>query len=1443
MAANNNSGFVDSAVNEAISKQHKQIHCIIQGMKRDISISVCDPNYAYENMNIRLTARNKETLLSATNEKGTLKYDLGASLIGVVLGYCAINNRVTVFTTDISNNTDYIYVIKYDSSNTATPFTLDTLWDGTTQGSLGFNALYPIETLGLYEDDAIQKVYWTDGLNQPRMINIVASSVVRSKWNSDSFNFLQSVSLKEKITITKGYIASGNFAPGVIQYAFTYCNKYAQETNIVYISPLYYLSHVNRGAAADTKVGNSFTIDIKGLDSKFDYIRIYSIQRTSQNTTPITKLVTSLTIPSTVTSDTSLTFTDDGTTGSSVDSTFLLYVGGEDITAGTLVQKDNTLFLGNLTVKRQLIDEQGSSTIKDYFDASKSGRNVSFTYDTSIKSLNLADPIGLYPYTNQLSQPSRKIKTFKYLEYYRFGLQFQDKNGKWSEPIFIGDYQNTNCPPKSNTDSIDSQTEELAIAQYTIPTSAGPVIKSLIDKGYKRVRPIIVYPSVSDRECVCQGILCPTVFNIGDRADNSPFVQSSWFARPTDPSVLSSFSPLGVYSKDGDILEFRHLSPIPQNTTRNAEIQCIYQMPDSFINTDSTKDADYIGENRQNFQVDQSIFTMHSPEVEFADNLLNLDSSSLRLRIIGYVPITSGVNDIDIQTSTTQNVFFNTTKITPGFYKETLSHTGVSVASDAYLSSRTFISQPYWFDDISERISGWNTPTLTGFAVYPWQRTGSLNNFGGNKEGETASSVLKYKKMSYLRFSYNTKYLSTPWNSYEEGSNTRTGISGAVAFSSDEVTMIKIPAPAYSSLNDIVYYGNIDKLIANTNSYTLSGTNYQGYPIVVTPPILKADANDLPVWKSHQVFTDLYVPLSTYRGTMKTSDYAATSPVSMKYKSTPHIVMALNYTKDNIPRTLPVLGALTNYEPSKVEGRHFWDKRTNNLNSVLQETMTSVTTPSQGYLLLGELYNPNVSNRFNGTSESAKEINQWMPCGETQDLPAVTTDTSGNYILANDLTLNYLEGDTFYQRYDCLKTYPFTMQDENSITDIVSFMCETHINIDGRTDRNRGQVSNLTMNPTNFNLFNTVYNQQDNYFTYNSINHDMLTLSNFPNQVTWTLEKSLGEFVDKWTNVTLSSVIDLDGDKGSVNALKVFNNEIYCFQDKGLSNLLFNSRVLVSSSDGVPIQISNGTKMNGKQYKSNTIGCGNKWSIVVTPKGIYFMDNITTAIYYYSGTGSEIPQSLSDNLGFRQWFGENNTTEKYDSVNFNNFIGFYDKANGDIYFVNKDYCLCYSELLGQFTSFMSYEQTPAMFNIEDKFMAIKNHSLWELEAGDYNSFFGEYQPYYITFRVNPNIESDKVFNNIEYRADWWKDNKLTKANFDILTTWNEYQWGQSLLYNTIGTPSTLKDKFRVWRANIPRDRHNVMDRMRNPWIYLRLTKNNPNTLRMEFHDLIVKYFE
>ena len=72
-------------------------------------------------------------------------------------------------------------------------------------------------------------------------------------------------------------------------------------------------------------------------------------------------------------------------------------------------------------------------------------------------------------------------------------------------------------------------------------------------------------------------------------------------------------------------------------------------------------------------------------------------------------------------------------------------------------------------------------------------------------------------------------------------------------------------------------------------------------------------------------------------------------------------------------------------------------------------------------------------------------------------------------------------------------------------------MCETRINIDGRYDRNRGLVNNLNMSPTNFNLFNPVYSQSNNYFTFRTIDYERYSNSLFPNSLTWTKEKTLGD--------------------------------------------------------------------------------------------------------------------------------------------------------------------------------------------------------------------------------------------------------------------------------------------------------------------------------------------
>ena len=157
---------------------------------------------------------------------------------------------------------------------------------------------------------------------------------------------------------------------------------------------------------------------------------------------------------------------------------------------------------------------------------------------------------------------------------------------------------------------------------------------------------------------------------------------------------------------------------------------------------------------------------------------------------------------------------------------------------------------------------------------------------------------------------------------------------------------------------------------------------------------------------------------------------------------------------------------------------------------------------------------------------------------------------------------------------------------------------------------------------------------------------------------------------------------------------------------------------------------------------------------------------------------------------------------------------------------------------------------PYFINLEDRGIAFNVEGTgtlyrpWLHNEGDYNMFFGVYQPFYTTVIANPDMPVDKIFNNLEFRSDSWdKEGNLLNTTFDTLNVWNEYQEGTSTLSNTLDRPSSLKKKFRIWRANIPRAKANGRDRMRNPWLYIKLSMEKENTNKTILHDMMVHYFE
>lgn len=465
----------------------------------------------------------------------------------------------------------------------------------------------------------------------------------------------------------------------------------------------------------------------------------------------------------------------------------------------------------------------------------------------------------------------------------------------------------------------------------------------------------------------------------------------------------------------------------------------------------------------------------------------------------------------------------------------------------------------------------------------------------------------------------------------------------------------------------------------------------------------------------------------------------------------------------------------------------------------------------------------------------------------------------------------HLSGDTYFQRWDCLKTYPFTEEDKNSVVEVGSFMLETYNNIQARTDRNRGKLDNTTTRPTNFDLYNEVYNQSQDFIAQQYLEEDLIKNNLFPTTVYWSLNKTIGEPIDTWMKINTISSLDLDGNKGRVTSINRLGNNLYVFQEHGISVILYNEQTQISTTSGVPVEIANSGLVNGKRYISDIVGCNNKWSIVNGMNTLYFIDSATKGIYKLSDSIS----SISSNTGFIGWSNLNIDDNIWSPNNRNSFLSGYDRTNGEVLFMRDSEALVYSEQLGQFTSFVDYRHTPYITTVDDLNIAVwtdnttGNIKFSELEGGDdksYGRYLGNYDyslppyEYSITLVANPEPMLDKIFDVLEFKGDEMElpmpdnpESVYKKANndcpFSKVRIWNEYQDSGDILLNQLyGRPSSLKKKFRTWRVNNLRDNKGkgIKDRIRNPWCYIKLTgpviKEDNVALQNWIHNIALHYF-
>lgn len=1559
---------------------------IVTGMTRDMSASRFDNKFVVDARNIRITStKGNATLLSVTNEKGTGRLSVDGTIEGVILGHAVLNRTLVLFTTehtdDSGTGNDRIYKLDFSEDFSSATATL------LFEGDLNFYYKNPLETLPYYETDFIQKVYWVDGRNQPRVIDIKRGY----QSNPDVFNFNRKIGNSHNLSIEK-FNTGGQFPAGTIQYCFNYFNKFGQETNIVDVSPLYYLCPEEKGLPADGMDTSSFVIKLTGANPNFEYVRLYAIVRTSENATPNVRIVgdynivASYPIPPVgrqyedavidkdrlfvvegttftpkykvydkygetdvtdvyelndneflcdIVSGTiylyeanynelkqfcleysngnytlpyqgtmsasylysgqisgqiarSLTIVDNGIIGSTIDASALLFIGGQDIIAGTFTSKNNSLFFGNIKQNVPNIGTLRTESEKTVASEARGTAEPCVYGDDGVEKAT--NPEGIfrstgssdasyynYPYDNNKSSYDKK--SFKAREGYRLGFIAQHNTGQWSEAVWIDDLDESYTPSITMFHSSSGSRSWIRYFKKPGFKAALPatIVNTLIDNGFIRVIPVVCYPEDADRKVPFQGLLAGTVYNVLDRNTNSPFVQADWRFR------------IG-YDDD------RINGEIQCNTFNGAPEYPVYALSGSETPESS---ENFLKNYGNQFYRDSSILTFHSPDVEFRDDIAQGDFTDLKMRIVGISTLsfvknsTTGNYSNQIPERTLAAYLYTSSK---GFGKKATKRTLNYFAEwrdklptshpRSYSSEETEIKDYYadlayvgYYDNAVEeveevsqnsdyevgQIRPLHNSTYYDWVTYLWHRNGSLNNQAALSEaavkyGSIRYAVLERKCISETRYS-RTTFFQTPATigpSYID-----VDINQPVLFDSDQLGVAKVSVGNKVSVD---YYGNIDKVITATfPDATITGV---ACPIISDSEVANLDSRGYPIEYSNK---GTIIEQTTGRKNYTGSSHSYVSrqsaeesqeipncmygsdPVHMRYKSTRHVVIGLASNDSTIKQIgIPPVSSY----PAFWEGDENIDR-----DDVLDGKFSSFTSPAdikfysiRNSVFVAELYrefsNERLLARFGGTSESAISNNVWKRCGES-------------VILEEDQSaiIYFKEGDTYVGRYDCLKTYPFSPQDQNQIVSIFSTELESRVNLDARCDKNRGLTDNTFANPSNFDLYNHPgYEQSNQFFTFKAIDYDRYKNLNYPNLVSFTTEKKPGADIDAWTSVPMTSTFDLKGELGEITKLATLNDTLLSFQNRGVAQILFNERVQIPASDGQPIEITNGLKYGGYRYLSDQIGITNKWSLQTTPNGVYFIDDEKNTLYQFNGQQF---QDLSGKAGFRTWLSDNNSYDVWNPVDFGNIITWYDRVNGDLYFMGAKESLVFSEQIGNFISFMDYAALPVMVNMNDRFLTSTintvngENTMWELWAGEHNMFFDVYKPYWLTFISNTDPTVDKIFDNLAWRtfdySEYSDEDKKgilqPMTTFDTVRVWHDHQdTGDVDLINTPGKPSPIKKKFNVFRALVPRDRLGLYakagrDRIRNTWSYIQLSRYKENTDLMLFTDLEVDFFE
>jgi hypothetical protein len=274
-----------------------------------------------------------------------------------------------------------------------------------------------------------------------------------------------------------------------------------------------------------------------------------------------------------------------------------------------------------------------------------------------------------------------------------------------------------------------------------------------------------------------------------------------------------------------------------------------------------------------------------------------------------------------------------------------------------------------------------------------------------------------------------------------------------------------------------------------------------------------------------------------------------------------------------------------------------------------------------------------LANQYGGNTETARAGQSYIPCSVV--VPITSSDRSGS--------LKVLGGDTMVAFYPITRSA--RRKDGKGYRVGIGIPVETTVATELRAGDNYTNQNNSNLGsdyiPDDY-IVDSVYlfamdGHTEAYFT-RPANVEEVTA--YDNRIHASNLKINGETVDSWRTFDDLNFIDVDGIHGAVNKLVSFKDEIYYIQSKGFGKLSINPRALVQTGGVGELQLGEGGVLDDFVYISTEYGSGKQFASVVTDRGIYFFDDLQNKLFTFS-QGGLIP--FSETTGVNSFFQDDLT--------------------------------------------------------------------------------------------------------------------------------------------------------------------------------------------------------